>query len=129
MQKGQTDRRRALDHLDRHRTAHLQLRGGSLGASSEVARSAPAELPVAVGQAACLEQADRSRRAVVLESGRTAMDTFRAAQASEWFLRGRYRRVRRASIANVEYRTPDLYHEINLGRTQFHMGKGVNLPS
>ena len=123
------DRRPALDRLDRHRTAHLQLQGGSLGASSEAAHSAPAELPVAAVRAACLAEAGRNRRVAVLENDRTAMGTSRAAQVIAWCRRGRCRRVRRASIANAGYRTPGLYSR-NQPRTNTVLdGEGVNLPS
>lgn len=107
MLKVQTDRHPASGHLDRRRIAHLQ--DDSLEASSGVVRSAPVEAPAAAAPTACLRLVGRSRYAAVLANDQTAMDTFHAARAIEWYRRGHCRRVRRASIVNVEHRTPDLY--------------------
>lgn len=76
-------------------------------ASSAVARNALPGVSVAAGLAAYL--ADRNRHVFVLENGRTASDKCLVAPGSDGQLLGLARRARRASIANVEYRTPDLY--------------------
>lgn len=105
--KVQMGRHPASGHLDQRRTAHPQ--DDSLEASSGAVRSAPVGPPAAAAARACLTIAGRSRHAAVLANDQIVMDTCHAAQAIEWYRRGRCRRARRASIANVEHRTPDLY--------------------
>lgn len=117
MQTGQTDQRRAWDHLNPHRSVHLEHWDGSLAASL-----------TAVGHAALLVAPRNTPHAVGFGDDQTVTGRCLEVLAIEC---DRLLQVlcRRASIANVVYRTPGL-HSQSQPRMHSSVGRRKgNLPS